>query len=86
MLGYNLPDKQNVLLNWRGKPFTYHYVSFSDVMLDLSSKEKKRPQNEFTGKIVIIGSTAPSLFDLKATPMAKLYPGVEVFGHRPLIM
>ncbi|KQC07443.1 MAG: molecular chaperone TorD [Smithella sp. SDB] len=80
MLGYNLPDKQNVLLNWRGKPFTYHYVSFSDVMLDLSSKEKKRPQNEFTGKIVIIGSTAPSLFDLKATPMAKLYPGVEVLA------
>lgn len=80
MLGYNLPDKQNVLINWRGKPFTYHYVSFSDVMLDLSSKEKKRPQNEFTGKTVIIGSTAPSLFDLKATPTAKLYPGVEVLA------
>lgn len=80
MLGYNLPDKQNVLINWRGKPFTYHYVSFSDVMLDLSSKEKKRPQNEFTGQTVIIGSTAPSLFDLKATPTAKLYPGVEVLA------
>ncbi|PKN36931.1 MAG: molecular chaperone TorD [Deltaproteobacteria bacterium HGW-Deltaproteobacteria-2] len=80
MLGYNLPDKQGVLLNWRGKPFTYHYVTFSDVMLDLSSKEKKRPPNEFTGKTVIIGSTAPSLFDLKATPMAKIYPGVEVLA------
>ena len=80
MLGYNLPDKQNFLLNWRGKPFTYHYVTFSDVMLDLSSKEKKRPQNEFTGKTVIIGSTAPSLFDLKATPMAKIYPGVEALA------
>ena len=80
MLGYNLPDQQNVLLNWRGKPFTYHYVTFSDVMLDLSSKEKKRPQNEFAGKTVIIGSTAPSLFDLKATPMAKIYPGVEVLA------
>ena len=80
MLGYNLPEKQGVLLNWRGKPFTYHYVTFSDVMLDLSSKEKKRPPNEFTGKTVIIGSTAPSLFDLKATPMAKIYPGVEVLA------
>ncbi|HAR49882.1 MAG TPA: molecular chaperone TorD, partial [Smithella sp.] len=29
---------------------------------------------------VIIGSTAPSLFDLKATPMAKIYPGVEVLA------
>jgi adenylate cyclase len=79
-LGYTAPETQNVLLNWRGKPFTYQYVTFSDVMLDMSSKEKKRPQNEFTGKIVIIGSTAPSLFDLKATPMAKIYPGVEILA------
>ena len=80
VLGYNVTDTKNVLLNWRGKPFTYQYVSFSDVLLDMTSKEKKRPQNEFTGKIVIIGSTAPSLFDLKATPMAKLHPGVDILA------
>lgn len=79
-LGYRVPETRNVLINWRGKPFTYQYVTFSDVMLDMSSKEKKRPQNEFTGKIVIIGSTAPSLFDLKATSMAKIYPGVEILA------
>lgn len=79
-LGYRVPREQNVLMNWRGKPFTYQYVTFSDVLLDMSSKVKKRPQDEFTGKIVIIGSTAPSLFDLKATPMAKIYPGVEVLA------
>jgi len=80
MLGYSVPDTQSVLLNWRGKPFTYQNVTFSDVMLDMTSKVKKRPQNEFTGKIVIIGSTAPSLFDLKATPIAKIYPGVEILA------
>lgn len=79
-LGYAVPDSQNVLLNWRGKPFTYHYATFSDVMLDMGSKVKKRPQDEFTGKIVIIGSTAPSLFDLKATAMAKTHPGVEILA------
>lgn len=79
-LGYTAPDSQNVLLNWRGKPFTYKNVTFSDVMLDMGSKVKKRPQDEFTGKIVIIGSTAPSLFDLKATPMAKIHPGVEILA------
>jgi CHASE2 domain-containing sensor protein len=79
-LGYSIPDAQNVLINWRGKPFTYQYVTFSDVLRDMTSKEKKRPQNEFAGKIVIIGSTAPSLFDLKATPMAKIYPGVEILA------
>ena len=79
-LGYSVPDAQNVLINWRGKPFTYQYVTFSDVLQDMTSKEKKRPGNEFAGKIVIIGSTAPSLFDLKATPMAKIYPGVEILA------
>lgn len=79
-LGYALPDSQNVLLNWRGKPFTYQYVTFSDVMADLSAQDKKRPQDEFTDKIVIIGSTAPSLFDLKATAMAKTHPGVEILA------
>jgi len=71
---------QNMLINWRGKPFTYPYVSFSDVYTDMASKVKQRAPNEFTGKIVIIGSTAPSLFDIKATAMAKEFPGVEILA------
>jgi hypothetical protein len=69
-----------MLINWRGKPFTYPYVSFSDVYADMASKVKKRTPNEFTNKIVIIGSTAPSLFDIKATAMAKEFPGVEILA------
>jgi CHASE2 domain-containing sensor protein len=79
-LGYDVEDSKSVLLNWRGKPFTHQYVSFSDVFTDMTSKEKRRPQDEFTGKIVIIGSTAPSLFDMKATPMAKIHPGVDILA------
>ncbi|MEZ0238786.1 MAG: CHASE2 domain-containing protein [Methylophilaceae bacterium] len=79
-MGDKVPDQENMLLNWRGGPFTYRYASFSDVYLDMSAKTPKRPQNEFTGKIVIIGSTAPSLFDLKATAMAKTHPGVEILA------
>lgn len=74
----NLP--QDMLINWRGKPFTYQFASFSDVYTDMASKVKKRPPNEFKDKIVIIGSTAPSLFDLKATAMAKAHPGVEILA------
>lgn len=76
----SFPPPQNMLINWRGGPFTYHNVSFSDVYRDMTAKTPKRPQNEFTGKIVIIGSTAPSLFDLKATAMAKIHPGVEILA------
>ena len=79
-LGYGEPAVQRVLLNWRGKPFSYRTVSFSDVFDDMLSKEKKRPANEFTNKIVLIGSTAPGLFDVKATPVSRLHPGVEILA------
>ena len=74
----NLP--KDMLINWRGKPFTYSYATFSDVFTDLASKVKLRPKNEFTNKIVIIGSTAAGLFDLKATAMDKQFPGVEILA------
>ena len=79
-LGWQEPPAQEVLLNWRGQPFTYRYISFSDVYADMTSKDKKRPQDEFKNKIVIIGSTAPSLFDIKATPMSRMFPGVEILA------
>ena len=79
-LGYSEPAVQRVLLNWRGKPFSYQTVTFSSVFNDMISKNKKRPQNEFTNKIVLIGSTAPSLFDVKPTPMSRLHPGVEILA------
>ena len=71
---------ENILLNWRGKPFTYRYVSFSDVFLDMQKKDRARPANEFKDRIVIVGSTAPSLFDIKATSMAREFPGVEILA------
>jgi CHASE2 domain-containing sensor protein len=79
-LGYSEPKSQSVLLNWRGKPFSYQTITFSSVFNDMISKDKKRPQDEFTDKIVLIGSTAPSLFDVKPTPMSRLHPGVEILA------
>ena len=79
-LGYREPVSQRVLLNWRGSPFSYQTVSFSDVFNDMLSKDKKRPQDEFTNKIVLIGSTAASLFDVKPTPMSRLHPAVEILA------
>ena len=79
-LGWPEPAAQRVLLNWRGKPFSYRYASFSDVFTDFSNQAKRRPQDEFTGKIVVIGSTAPSLFDIKPTPLSRMHPGVEILA------
>jgi CHASE2 domain-containing sensor protein len=79
-LGWPEPVAQQVMLNWRGAPFSYQYVSFSDVFADMTNKEKTRPADEFRNKIVIIGSTAPSLFDSKPTPLSKIHPGVEILA------
>lgn len=70
-------DKRNVLLNWRGPPFTYRYVSFVDVYRGFKNG---KPPIDFAGKIVLIGSTAPALFDVKGTPMARIHPGVEILA------
>jgi CHASE2 domain-containing sensor protein len=72
--------RHEVLLNWRGPPFTYHYISLIDLYRDLKSARPQRPADEFAGKIIVIGSTAPSLFDVKGTPMARIHPGVEILA------
>ncbi len=79
---FNWPgaQAQEALLNWRGPPFTYHYLPFVDAYRELMATTPERPGNTFTGKIVIIGSTAPSLFDVKGTPMARIHPGVEILA------
>lgn len=79
-LGFAQPPYADILLNWRGPPFTYRYVSFSDVFQDMQRRQPARPHDEFTGKIVIIGSTAPSLFDIKPTSMSREFPGVEILA------
>ena len=73
-------DRREVLLNWRGPPFTYRYVSLVEVYRDLKSGKPQRPADEFAGKIIVIGSTAPALFDVKGTPLARIHPGVEILA------
>jgi class 3 adenylate cyclase len=58
----------------KSKPFTYY--SFYDIMKD-------RVQGSLDGKIFIIGSTIPAMFDIVSTPVDNPYPGVEV--HASLI-
>ncbi|MDP2805293.1 MAG: CHASE2 domain-containing protein, partial [Gallionellaceae bacterium] len=72
------PSTDHMLLNWRGKPGSYQYVGFSDVYQ--ATATGPRPKDEFKNKILIIGSTAPNLHDVRATPMAEMHAGVEVLA------
>ena len=78
--GWAEPTTDHMLLNWRGKPFSYTYVGFSDSYIDLNNQQAPVAKDEFKGKIVIIGSTAKNLYDVRATPMAEAYPAVELLA------
>jgi hypothetical protein len=79
-LNFPETDAQRVFLNWRGPPFSYHSVSFSKVFADLTNATHKHPVENFKGKIVIVGSTASSLFEIRPTPMSRAHPGVEILA------
>jgi CHASE2 domain-containing sensor protein len=74
------PTTDHMLLNWRGKPFSYNYIGFADAYTSMISGAASPAAGEFKDKIVIIGSTAPNLYDVRSTPMAEMYPGVELLA------
>ncbi|MBI3897673.1 MAG: CHASE2 domain-containing protein [Gammaproteobacteria bacterium] len=77
-LGGELPERSDILLNWRGRPLSYKTVSFYTLYTDLQKQQGAAASSDFTGKIIVIGSTAPSLFDIKPTPVSQTHPGVEI--------
>ena len=63
------------LVPYRGKQGSFKYISATDVL------HGKTPLDDLRNKIVLIGTTAPGLFDLRATPVASVYPGVEIHAN-----
>lgn len=55
----------------------FRYVSATDVL------EGRVEPRVFRDRIVLIGTSAPGLTDLRATPVSEVYPGVEI--HASLI-
>lgn len=79
-LGYGVPEKSEQTLVWHGPARAYTTVSLHEVLADLERGKPKRPPNEFRNKIVIVGTTAPGLHDIKLTPMGADFPGPEVLA------
>lgn len=76
-LGRPLPAAQTILLNWRSG---WTHVSYADLYLDSLRERPQRKENELRGKIVVIGTSAPGLMDLRLTPLGSTYPGVEILA------
>lgn len=62
-------------VNFRGPAKSYKYISAVDIL------NKKFDKRSIEGKIVLIGTSAQGLMDLRSTPMDSVIPGVEVHAN-----
>ena len=69
----------NAILNWYGASGSYQEVPLYKIIKKMNGENVELNAN-FKDKIVFVGMTANSLFDLKTTPTDKLFPGVEVLA------
>lgn len=60
---------------YRGRQGSFPYVSATDVL------NGKVLQADLTGRIILVGTSAPGLLDLRATPVQSVYPGVEIHAN-----
>ena len=74
--GHQVPtDRQGRIWIRYGEPGTIPYITAADAMVGLIEP------GAVDGRIVLIGSTAAGLRDIKRTPLSPATPGVEVHAH-----
>jgi adenylate cyclase len=54
---------------------SFEYISASDLL------NHRIAADHLKGRLVLVGSTAPGSYDQRATPVAEVYPGVEVHAN-----
>ena len=70
-----LQEDASAFIPYRGGPHTYRYISISDLL------NNRLPPKSLENKLVLMGSSAPGLRDQRATPMASVYPGIEIHAN-----
>ncbi|MBL8372358.1 MAG: adenylate/guanylate cyclase domain-containing protein [Burkholderiaceae bacterium] len=72
-------DKAAALVPFRGNGGpsggSFRYVPASDLVLG------RLPEGNLKNRIVLVGTTAPGLLDLRVTPISEAYPGVETHAN-----
>ena len=72
-----IPVDENAatLIPYRGFQGSFRYISITDIL------NEKVPKDQLSGRIAVVGTTAPGLMDLRATPVGAAYPGVEIHAN-----
>lgn len=78
-LAIPVDDRVAALVPFRGSGGvsggSFRYLSAADVLA------KRVPPGALANKIVLLGTTAPGLLDLRVTPVGETYPGVETHAN-----
>ncbi len=74
-LAIPLDDSMAALVPFRGAQRTFRYVSATDVI------RGTLPKDELKDKIIIVGTSAQGLLDLRATPVQEDFAGVEIHAN-----
>ena len=65
-------ESGRLFINYYGGQKVFPYYSIADIMSGRIEKERLK------GKIVLIGSNAVGIYDMRVTPFEGVYPGVEI--------
>ncbi|MEY4736444.1 MAG: hypothetical protein RL302_763 [Pseudomonadota bacterium] len=78
-LAIPVDDRVATLVPFRGKGGvtggSFRYVSATDIL------SKRLPAASLRDKIILVGTTAPGLLDMRVTPVGEIYPGVETHAN-----
>ena len=78
-LAIPVDDRVAALVPFRGpggvQGGSFRYVSAADLVA------QRLAPGSLRGKIILVGTTAPGLQDLRSTPMGETYPGVETHAN-----
>jgi len=61
-----------MMINYLGPPKTFTHYPISDII------NNRIPKGTFKNKMVLVGTTALGIYDMRNTPFSLVYPGVEV--------
>ena len=78
-LAIPVDSRAAALVPFRGlggpKGGSFSYVSAADVVAG------RLPAGSLAGKVVLVGTTAPGLLDVRTSPVGEVFPGVEVHAN-----
>ena len=65
----------NALVPYRGRHRSFPYISATSILDGSADPEALK------GRVALLGTSAPGLLDLRATPLDTVYPGVEIHAN-----